>query len=129
MASTVYECMFLLDSNKYARDQNGVVKSLSDIVEKCAGELLASRLWNEQKLQFPIKGHRKGTYWLTFIRLDTQRVTEFNREAQLNGAILRHLLVKHDPRLVDTLVAHARGELVHEDESAVQETTSGAAGS
>ena len=52
MAATVYECMFLLDSNKYARDPNGVVAGLGAIVEKCGGELLASRLWNEQKLAF-----------------------------------------------------------------------------
>lgn len=116
MASKVYECLFLLDSNKYARDQSTVVQSLTDIVGKVDGELLASRLWMEQKLEYPIGGQRKGTYWLTYLRLDTQRVAEFNREAQLNNAILRHLLVKLDPRLVDTLVAHARGELVDEDE-------------
>ena len=123
----VYECMFLLDSNKYARDQNGVVNGLETVVQKCGGELLASRLWNEQKLAYPVNGQRKGTYWLTFIRLESLKVSEFNREVQLYNPVLRHLLVKHDPRLVDTLVAHARGELVPsvEDESAGAETTSG----
>ena len=127
MAATVYECMFLLDSNKYARDQNGVAKGLESLVTKCDGEVLASRLWNEQKLAYPINGQRKGTYWLTFIRLDSLKVSDFNREVQLYNPVLRHLLVKHDPRLVDTLVAHARGELVPEadDESAAVETTSG----
>ena len=126
MAATVYECMFLLDSNKYARDPNGVVAGLGAIVEKCGGELLASRLWNEQKLAYPIKGQRKGTYWLTFIRLDAAKVTEFNREVQLYNVVLRHLVVQHDQRLVDTLVAHARGELqaVAEDAGAVEETSS-----
>jgi len=113
--------MFLLDSNKYARDQNGVVAALGAIVEKCGGELLASRLWNEQKLAYTIKGHRKGTYWLTFIRLDTEKVPEFNREVQLNNTVLRHLVVRHDPRLVDTLVAHARGELVEQPAEATAE--------
>ena len=116
MASKVYECLFLLDSNKYARDQAAIVQGLSDIVEKCGGEMLASRLWMEQKLAYSINGNRKGTYWLTYINLDTQRVGEFNREAQLNNAILRHMLVKLDVRLVDTLVAHARGEELPEEE-------------
>lgn len=113
--------MFLLDSNKYARDQNGVVAGLGEMVEKCGGELLASRLWNEQKLAYPIKGQRKGTYWLTFIRLDTSKVPEFNREVQLNNTVLRHLVVRHDPRLVDTLVAHARGELAETPEGETAE--------
>jgi small subunit ribosomal protein S6 len=102
--------MYLLDSNKYARDQNGVTAALKNIVEKCEGELLASRLWDERKLAYPIKGQRKGTYWLTFIRMESSRLTEFNREVQLNNQVLRHLVIKVDPRLVDTLVAHVRGE-------------------
>ena len=49
MADKVYEGMFILDSNRYARDPNGVTGQIQQLVEKCNGEMLASRLWNEQK--------------------------------------------------------------------------------
>jgi small subunit ribosomal protein S6 len=80
------------------------------MVEKLGGEMLANRLWTEQKLAYPIKGHRKGVYWLSYFRLDSARLTEFNRACQLNEAIVRHLVLKLDPRLVDILVAHALGQ-------------------
>lgn len=115
MTTAVYECTYILDSNKYARDPNGVVTGLVGTLEKLGGEVLASRLWNEQKLAYPINGHRKGTYWLMYFRLGTEKLNEFNRELQLNPAVVRQLVLKVDPRLVDTLVAHARGELQVEE--------------
>jgi small subunit ribosomal protein S6 len=102
--------MFILDSNRYARDPGGVSGRIPQMVEDFNGEMLANRLWNEQKLAFPINGHRKGTYWLTYFRMDSSKVADFNRACQLNEDVLRNLTLKVDPRLVDTLVAHARGE-------------------
>ena len=110
MAEQVYECMFIFDANHYARDPGAVSGKVATIVEKVGGEVLASRLWNEQKLAYPIKNQRKGVYWLTYIRLESTSNSKLNRELQLNDNVLRHLVVKIDPRLVDTLVAIARGE-------------------
>lgn len=109
MATQVYESLFILDSNRYARDPGGVSNGIKEMIEKCGGEILASRLWNEQKLAYPIDGHRKGTYWLTYFRMETSNVTTFNRQCQLNENVLRHLAVKIDPRLVEVLVEHALG--------------------
>jgi small subunit ribosomal protein S6 len=112
LAQNVYECMFIFDSNAYARDPGGVSGRIPKMVEKCGGELLASRLWFEQKLAFPIKGNRKGTYWLTFFRMESGRVAEFNRECQLDDNIIRNLTIKVDPRMVDVRVSQASGERI-----------------
>ncbi len=105
----VYETLFILDSNKYARDPGGVAGTIPAIVEKLGGEILANRLWNEQKLAYSINGHRKGTYWLTYFRLDSQKLVEFDRQCHLNENILRNLTLVVEPRLVGVLVAHATG--------------------
>ena len=110
MAQNVYECLYILDSNRYARDAGTVSGGLSEMVEKCGGEVLASRLWNEQKLAYPINGQRKGTYWLQYFRLDSAKLKEFNRSCQLNDNVLRNLALKVEPRLVEALVSQARGE-------------------
>lgn len=102
--------MFILNPNQYARDPGGVSGQIPSIVEKLGGEVLADRLWNEQKLAYPIKGHRKGTYWLTYFRLDSRKLSQFKEACRLNESILRSLCLKVDPRLVEALVAHARGE-------------------
>lgn len=108
MAARVYEGMFLLDSNRYARDAAGVSKKVSEMIEKCGGEVLVGRLWAEQKLAYPVNGHKKGSYWLTYFRLDGARQDELKLATRLNTDILRSLVVKIDDRLVEAMVAHAK---------------------
>ena len=114
MATNVYECLFILDPNRYARDPQGVSGTIPEMIEKVSGEILANRLWNEQKLAYQINGHRKGTYWLTYFRVDASKLVAFNRACKLNDYVMRHMVTKIDPRLVNILVAHARGESTEE---------------
>ena len=114
MAANVYEGMLILDSNKYARDPNGISTQVDQLIEKLGGEVLVSRLWSEQKLAYPINGHRKGTYWLTYFKIDSLKLTELNYACNINEDLLRFLFIKHDPRIVDMLVSHAGGEEVEE---------------
>ena len=107
MAEKVYESMFIFNANAYARNPGNVGNIVKDIVDSVGGELLASRMWNEQKLAYPINGQRKGVYWLSYVRLDGDSLPKFNRACKLNETILRHLVITIDPRLVDTLVAAA----------------------
>jgi small subunit ribosomal protein S6 len=103
----MYEGMFLLDSNRYAREPNVVSDQISQMLKKLGADVLVSRLWSEQRLAYPIKGHRKGTYWLTYFRMEKQQVARLERESQLNHNVLRSLFLTVDERLADTLVQHA----------------------
>ena len=107
MAANVYEGMFILDSNRYAREGAVLAGQINDMVRRHGGEMLASRLWEERRLAYPIDGHRKGTYWLTYFRIDSGALAKINRECQLSDAILRSLVLKIEPRIADALVAHA----------------------
>ena len=107
MRTRVYEGLFLFDSNRYARDPSGVPASVAETIAEAGGEMLASRLWSEQKLAYPINGHRKGTYWLTYFKLGSDKLATINRQFQLNEAVLRNLVLVVDDRLVDALVSHA----------------------
>ncbi|ADB17338.1 ribosomal protein S6 [Pirellula staleyi DSM 6068] len=109
MAQSVYENMVILDSNKYAQDPGGMGGTIPALIEKLGGEVLVSRLWNEQRLAYPIDGHKKGTYWITYFRLDGSKLNDFHSQIRINESIVRHMTLKVDPRLVDTLVEHAKG--------------------
>lgn len=128
MSNNVYECLFLLDSNRYARDPQAVSSGLNEMIEKLDGEILATRLWNEQRLAYPIRGHRKGTYWITYFRMDGGRLTEFERACKLNANVLRNLTLAVDARLVDVLVAHVLGEATAEDVEEAQQDAAAADG-
>lgn len=128
MAANVYEGMFILDSSRYGRDSETVSGQIPAMIEKLGGTMLVSRLWEERRLAFSIKGQRRGTYWLAYFRLDSSRLGDLRRQCQITEDILRVLFLKVDPRLVDTLVAHAlsapavahsgdEGVKAHEEES------------
>jgi small subunit ribosomal protein S6 len=117
--------MFILDSNRYGRDAEAVSGQVPAMIEKLGGEMLVSRLWEERRLAFPIKGQRRGTYWLTYFRLDSGKLGDLRRQCQITDDIVRVLFLKVDPRIVDALVDHARSAPVithteegkpHEDE-------------
>jgi small subunit ribosomal protein S6 len=108
LAANVYEGMFILDSNRFGRDPETVSGQIPVMIEKLGGEMLVSRLWEERRLAYPVKGQRKGTYWLTYFRLDSTRLGDLKRQCQITDDILRMLFLKIEPRIVDTLVAHAK---------------------
>jgi small subunit ribosomal protein S6 len=107
LARNVYEGLFILDSNRYSRDAAGVSGQIANIVQKHGGEILVSRLWEERRLAYPINGQRKGTYWLAYFKLDSNQVAAIERDCRLSDTILRALVLKVDPRIVDALVSHA----------------------
>lgn len=107
MAQNVYEALFILDSNRYSRDAAGISAQIGEMVGKFGGEMLVSRLWEERRLAYPINGQRKGAYWLAYFKLESGQVAPMERDCQLNENILRALILKVNPRIVDALVSHA----------------------
>lgn len=110
MATHFYECLFIFDSNRYARDPGNTSAAITDAIENLGGKILVSRLWAEQKLAYPIDGHHKGTYWLTYFSLESTKLKELNRTYQLNENLVRYMFNHIDPSLIDALVAHAQGK-------------------
>jgi len=104
----VYELMLCFDSNRFSRDPDGTSGEILELIKKAGGEILVSRLWEERRLAYTIKGQRKGTYWLMYVGLEAGKVAGLRRQFQITESILRFLLLKIDPRIVDALVAHAQ---------------------
>lgn len=107
MPTNVYEALLIFDSNRYSRDQAGVSGQIADYVTKHGGEMLASRLWEERRLAYPINGQRKGTYWLSYFKIDSSKLTAIKNDCKLSDNILRSLILKVDPRIADAMVEHA----------------------
>src|SRR5437763_115037 len=110
MPANVYECMFLLDTNKVAGDVQTASKQLHTILERNQAEVLASRPWDERRLAFPIKGHKKGLFFLTYFRTEGQHIASIERDYALNEMILRAMILHIDPKLVDIMLQLARDE-------------------
>jgi small subunit ribosomal protein S6 len=110
--ANTYETLLILDSNHYARDPGGVGKQIEDIISEAGGNVLVNRLWMEQKLAYPIDKHQKGTYWLAYYEIDGPAIPKIDRALHLCEPVLRHMTIKLEPRLIEPILANARGESV-----------------
>ena len=103
---TFYEGMFILDPTKYSRDPEQVTTAIGEMITNAGGELLASRVWDERKLAYPIRGFKKGVYWLTYLRMEGPGIAQLERQCQLSDEILRQLVLKLDSRIADAIMQH-----------------------
>jgi len=105
--TNVYEGMFILDPSKYSRDPAATSQQIADMIMQNGGTVLASRLWDERKLAYPINGHKKGIYWLTYFKMAGDGITPLERQCEITDDVIRKLILKVDPRIADALVQHA----------------------
>jgi len=85
----VYEGMFILDPSKYSRDPAGSAQQINDLIAQFGGTVLAARLWDERKLAYPINGHKKGVYWLTYFKMPAGQLTALERQCEISDDIIR----------------------------------------
>lgn len=110
MDQNLYEALFIFDTNRFARDREALPKQIEEIITDGGGEVLISRLWEERKLAYSIRGQRKGTYWLVYFRGGPGQIKPLNRQCQIHDGIVRQLVLKIHPHLEEAILAHARGE-------------------
>ena len=79
MPANIYECMIMLDTSKVAGDLPAAVQQIHATYEKHHAEVLASRPWDERRLAYPIKSHKKGLYYLTYFRTEAKNVVNLGR--------------------------------------------------
>ena len=88
MPANVYECMFLLDTNKVAGDVATATKQIHGILERNHAEVLVSRPWDERRLAYPINGHKKGLYYLTYFRTEAGNLINIERFGNTTAATI-----------------------------------------
>jgi small subunit ribosomal protein S6 len=110
MPANVYECMFLLDTSKVAGDTANADKQLRTIFERNNAEVLVSRPWDERRLTYPIRNQKKGLYYLTYFSAEGKSLVGIEHDCKLTEMILRQMVLKIDPKMVEQMLAIAKGE-------------------
>src|SRR5438105_1566127 len=110
--------MFLLDSAKVAVSWDDTVQHIHNILTKHQSEIMASRQWDERRLAYPVDGHKKGTYLLTYFKADGSNLKEIADDCHLSDVIIRELILKVHPKLVNHLVTQAMTSNPNVDEEA-----------
>ena len=121
MPVSTYEGMFLLDSAKVAVSWDESVKHVHDILSKHQSEIVASRQWDERRLAYSVDGHKKGTYLLTYFKTDGSTLKDIVADCRLSEIVLRELILKVHPKLIDHLVTQAMTSTPGGDEDGPRE--------
>jgi small subunit ribosomal protein S6 len=89
-----YEGMFLLDPVKHGADPESTEKAVTDLLEKHGAKIVQSERWDERKLAYEIKGHKRGVYLLTYFEMPGENVDAMRRETRIIEPILRQMVVR-----------------------------------
>jgi small subunit ribosomal protein S6 len=102
--------MFLLDSNKYAVNPEGIKGEVQALLDRVGAKVLATRPWQDGKLSYEINGHRKGLHYLVYFSMESRQLTELERLTKFHESILRHMIIKLPVALIEPMLAMATGK-------------------
>jgi small subunit ribosomal protein S6 len=91
--SKLYEGMFLVDSAYAASDWDGVISSITRILERVKAEIISIKKWDERKLAYSINGKTRGTYILCYFRAHGRKIRDIEKAVQLSEQVMRVLIL------------------------------------
>ncbi len=89
----LYEGMFLVDSSQAGADWDGIIAAIRTILEKSGAEIDSIKKWDDRRLAYEIKGKSRGTYILSYFRVDGERIQDIERSVRLSEKIMRVLIL------------------------------------
>ncbi len=92
----LYEGMFIISDTIAGADWEGAVNHIHDLLKNRGVEILDSQKWDERKFAYKLKGHKRGTYLLTYFNAPEDSIILIKRDLQLSDNVLRSLIVKTD---------------------------------
>jgi small subunit ribosomal protein S6 len=91
-----YEGLFLINPSYAGGNWDAARQEVEHILNRANAEILHLRKWDERRLAYPVKGHKRGLFVLAFFRCEGPRVAGIERDVQLSTNILRALVIKAD---------------------------------
>ena len=69
---------------------------MQNVVTKANVKIVSSKEMGLRDLAYEIEGHKKGSYFLLVVEANKETVAEFNRVANVNEDVIRHLVIKQE---------------------------------
>lgn len=92
----LYEGMFLLNMQALGGDFHAGINYVREMLERAEAQVLSLRRWDERKLAFTIRGHKRGTYIYSLFRVDGGQIANIERDCNLSEQILRAMFLRAD---------------------------------
>ncbi len=89
-----YEIMFIVNSTLEEAAIKKVAAEMKKIITSAKGKIVEEKEMGQRDLAYEINKHKKGYYFFYSVETDTDTIKEFNRLANVNENVIRHLIVK-----------------------------------
>lgn len=114
----LYEGMFLVDSGKFAMDQDSVVGDIMTVLKKAGATVVAHRPWQDGKLAYEINGMKKGLHYIVCFTMPGTGMKTLTRQCQLSETIVRNMVICQPHEVFDATVAAISGNTPAAEEAA-----------
>jgi small subunit ribosomal protein S6 len=85
--------MFLIDSSLTGSDWDGIIAAIRAILEKAGAEIVSIAKWDDRRLAYDIKGKSRGTYILSYFKIDGGKIQGIEKSVRLSEKIMRVLIL------------------------------------
>lgn len=95
-----YELGIVLSPEASEEQTKAILDRVSQVVQTSGGAVVKVNAWGRRRLAYPIERHRDGLYYWLDLSLTPQTVLEIDRNLKVSEEVIRHLIVKRDPKAV-----------------------------
>jgi small subunit ribosomal protein S6 len=88
--------MYILDPSLDEDASGALMGKIEDLMNKQGVEVEKIEPWGKRRLAYSIKGHRDGTYILSYLKAEPTAISEMERRLRVTDGILRFLTVRMD---------------------------------
>ena len=88
----LYEAMFVANSSRAREDLPAIQEEIREALTRHGAELVNCERWEERKLAYPIKRHKRGMFLLSHFHAPTDAIGRIERAFRLSETVLRMLI-------------------------------------
>ncbi len=91
-----YELMFVVRPTLEEEATLAVLANMKNVLEQQKAKIVSEKNMGRRELAYEVKGFKNGNYFLLVVEATPEAVKEFDRVANINEDIIRHIVVKVD---------------------------------
>lgn len=95
-----YELAFILNPEVNEEQTQAILGRVNQVVANYGGRIVKVNQWGRRRLAYPIERHRDGLYVFIDMILTPETVTELDRTLRVSEEVLRHMMKRRDPKVV-----------------------------
>jgi len=100
-----YELLYVVSNKFTGEETEPIAQKVEDLITTNDGNIIYRENWGKRRMSYPIKGFQFGYYRLLEFDLPADKIQEINRYLRLSNDILRHQIIKRQPRTVEEILA------------------------